>query len=188
MPNSIKQALYRRMALTQNVTAGSSIHVGPGSRLWAPTSLHVGNNVYIGRFCTIEVDGVIGDGVLIANSVGIVGRRDHDAAEIGVPIRAARWVGDHPDMNDRTFIGSDVWLGYGAIVLGGSTIGDSTIIAAGAVVTGDLPENAICAGSPAQKLRDRFSPANFRDHWAGLKATGVRPLNEVITQIDETIG
>ena len=45
----------------------------------------------------METDGTIGDGVLIANNVGIIGSTGHDLHEIGVPISRARWVGEHPN-------------------------------------------------------------------------------------------
>ena len=44
--------------------------------------LVVGNDVYIGKYCTIEVDGQIGDHVLIGNNVGLVGRDDHDSHDV----------------------------------------------------------------------------------------------------------
>ena len=76
--HGLKQYAYRRLAVGANVTVAPDVHIGPGSRLWAPTGLDVSAGTYIGKWCTIEVDGEISSNVLIANSVGIVGRRDHD--------------------------------------------------------------------------------------------------------------
>ncbi len=56
-------------------------------------------------------------------------------------------------------IGNDVWIGAGAIVLGGVTIGDGAIVAAGAVVTRDVPPYAIVGGVPAKLIRHRFPEA-----------------------------
>ena len=53
-------------------------------------------------------------------------------------------------------IGNDVWIGYGANILGGITVGDGAIIAAGALVTKDVPPYAIVGGIPAKVLRYRF--------------------------------
>lgn len=53
-------------------------------------------------------------------------------------------------------IGNDVWIGYGAVILGGITIGDGAIIGAGAVVTKNVEPYAIVAGNPAKVLRKRF--------------------------------
>ena len=54
-------------------------------------------------------------------------------------------------------IGHDVWIGYGAIVLPGRNIGTGAVVAAGAVVTKDVPAYTIVAGNPARPIRRRFS-------------------------------
>lgn len=169
--------LSQRFAIRANVHHGEGLHVGPGAVLWAPSSLSIGNNVYVGRHVTIQVDGTIGDEVLFANLAGIVGRDDHDIHEIGAPIRSARWVGDHPgSLSKPVTIGSDVWIGYGAIVLSGCVIGDSAIVAAGSVVTKDVPANSIVAGVPARQVGQRFSAADYETHWQQLVARGVRKV------------
>jgi acetyltransferase-like isoleucine patch superfamily enzyme len=55
-------------------------------------------------------------------------------------------------------IGNDVWIGYGATILSGVTIGDGAVIGARSVVTRDVPPYCIAAGNPARVLRPRFSP------------------------------
>lgn len=170
----VKSGALARIAIRQNVQVGRDFHVGPRSRLWAPTSLIIGRNVYVGKQVTIEVDGVIGDEVLIANNVGIVGRRDHDQRQIGVAIRSADWVGDCPHLTDRTVIGSDVWIGFGAVILSGVRIGNSAIVAAGSVVTKDVPDNVVAAGVPASAVTTRMANAEFSEHWKSLSDDGVR--------------
>ena len=54
------------------------------------------------------------------------------------------------------YIGNDVWIGDRVLILPGVHIGDGSIIAAGAVVTKDVPPYSIVAGVPARKIRDRF--------------------------------
>lgn len=56
----------------------------------------------------------------------------------------------------RTNIGSDVWVGFGAIILDGVTVGDGAVIAAGAVVNKDIPPYAIVGGVPAKIIKYRF--------------------------------
>jgi maltose O-acetyltransferase len=51
-------------------------------------------------------------------------------------------------------IGDNVWIGGHCAIIGGVTIGDNSIIAAGSVVTKDVPGNTIFGGNPAKKLRD----------------------------------
>jgi acetyltransferase-like isoleucine patch superfamily enzyme len=58
----------------------------------------------------------------------------------------------------RTKIGNDVWIGHGAYVRAGVTIGDGAIVAAHSVVAKDVPPYALVAGNPAQVKRYRFDP------------------------------
>lgn len=62
-----------------------------------------------------------------------------------------------PDMFERCRIGNDVWTGHHVMVMPGVTVGDGAVIAAGAVVTRDVPPYAIVAGVPAQIKKFRFS-------------------------------
>lgn len=61
-----------------------------------------------------------------------------------------------------TTLGNDVWIGHGAFVLPGVTIGDGAVVAAMAVVTKDVPPYAIVAGSPARVIRLRFPEAQVQ--------------------------
>ena len=54
-------------------------------------------------------------------------------------------------------VGSDVWIGYEAVILSGVTIGDGAIVGARAVVTKDVPPYTIVGGVPAKPIRKRFS-------------------------------
>lgn len=65
---------------------------------------------------------------------------------------------DHFQEFERIHIGNDVWIGARAIIIDGVTIGDGAIIAAGAVVTKDVPAYAVVGGVPAKVLRYRFEP------------------------------
>lgn len=174
MIRKLMQPLLRRVSIRGNVSVGPRFHVGPGSVLWAPQRMRIGSDVYVGKNVTLEVDGEIGDGVLIANGVGIVGKTDHDLGQIGSTIRRSRWVGNSPGLlSHPTVIGSDVWIGYGAIILSGVHVGDSSVVAAGSVVTKDVPPNTIVAGNPAKVIRPRFSSDDLTTHWAQLHSQGV---------------
>ena len=159
------QRVHRLYAVRRNVHAPADVHIGIGSVLWAPRRLVVGRDVYIGKGCTIEVDGSIGDCVLISNHVGIVGRSDHAMRQVGVSIRRADWVGDRPQRLSRpVHIGDDVWIGYGAVVLSGLTVGRGAVIAAGAVVTSDVAAYAVVAGNPARRVGQRFEGEEITVH------------------------
>lgn len=156
------------LAVRKNVTYDINLHVGPGSILDAPNQLQIGSNVYIGKYCTIECDGHIGDNVLIANSVGLIGRYDHDYSIVGISIRKAPWIGDDSYQGHgkdlKIIVEDDVWIGYGAIVLSGVTIGRGAIVAAGSVVTRDVPPYAIVAGNPARVKNSRFNSQDVIRH------------------------
>lgn len=62
----------------------------------------------------------------------------------------------------RISIGHDVWIGHGAIILPGRNIGIGAVVAAGAVVTKDVPPYTIVAGNPARPIRRRF-PQGIED-------------------------
>lgn len=144
------------------------VHVGFGSVLWAPRRLTVDADTYIGRYCTIMCDGRIGRWVSIGNGVGLVGRYDHDYTTIGLPLRRAPWIGDAgyrgPGRELEVVIGDDVWVGFGAIILTGVTVGRGAIVAAGAVVTHDVGPYSIVAGNPARCVGQRFSPEEAARH------------------------
>ena len=163
----IFQIVNRRLAVRHGVRLCGNVHIGPGSILWAPQSLVVEEDVYIGKYCTIQVNGRIGRFSMIANNVGIVGRLDHDYRVVGKPIRFTPWIGDEasPEARNSTVdIGEDVWIGYGAILLSGIVIGRGAIVAAGSVVTKDVEPYTIVAGVPAKKMGMRFDEDQVREH------------------------
>lgn len=85
----------------------------------------------------------IGNNVAISENVII---RDSDNHTIEGSVKSAPIV-----------IGDNVWIGMGAMILKGVTVGEGSVIAAGAVVTKDVPPNAIVAGVPAREIRQDVS-------------------------------
>jgi len=166
--------LNRAYSVRRNVSLGRRVHIGIGTTVWAPVQLTIGDDVYIGKRCTIETDGDIGSNVLIANDVGIVGRLDHDYHVVGVPIRRAPWIGDerqtdHPGRRLSVHIGDDVWVGFGSIILSGVSIGRGAIVAAGSVVTKSVSNYAIVAGNPAHEIGARLAPDQQIAHERGIR-------------------
>lgn len=184
MLKALKTVLFRWLAVRSGVWLGRNVHVGPGSLVWASRQLLIGDNTYIGRHCTVQVNGRIGRGVLIANNVGIIGRIDHEYRVPGVLIRDGVWVGSDPALaalpDNAVEIGDDVWIGFGSVVLSGVRIGDGAIVAAGSVVTRDVAAFAIVAGVPAQVVRQRFDgdPAAIAAHRAAIAARYGRGQDE----------
>jgi acetyltransferase-like isoleucine patch superfamily enzyme len=172
----MKTALLRLLAVRGRVSLGRDVHIGPFSVVWASHQLLIGENSYIGRHCTVQVNGRIGRGVLIANNVGIVGRIDHEYRLPGVLIRDGSWIGDDVWLaalpENQVDIGDDVWIGFGSVVLSGVRIGVGAIVAAGSVVTRDVEDFAIVAGVPARPIGQRFDgdAAAIATHRAAIVA------------------
>lgn len=133
------------------------------------TDLVAGPYVFIGRNCDIAPLVTIGPYTMFASNIAIVGD-DHNWSEPGVPMQFA----GRPTQQ-ATSIGADVWLGHGVIVMRGVTIGDATIVAAGAIVTKDVPAYEVWAGTPAKKLRDRFDHPSKRDKHEAMLAGPLLP-------------
>ncbi|MFD2158896.1 sugar O-acetyltransferase [Rubritalea tangerina] len=117
-------------------------------------NIHVGANVYIGLNCTfIDNESIhIGDNTLIASAVSI-----NTATH---PIHVAERIYPTPERssNYRTLaapvhIGKNCWIGANATILPGVTIGDNTTIAAGSVVTKNIPANVLAMGVPCRVAR-----------------------------------
>lgn len=106
--------------------------------------------VFIGRRCNIAPLVRIGRYTMFASDVAIVGD-DHRWHDPETPIQFA----GRPHQRS-TSVGRDVWIGHGAVIMRGITIGDGSIVAAGAVVTRDVPSYEVWAGIPAKRIRDRF--------------------------------
>lgn len=125
---------------------------------------------FVGRRCTIGPGVQIGAYTMLASEVAVVGD-DHNWADPTKPMQFA----GRPKQR-RTEIGADVWIGHRTIVLRGLTIGDGSIVAAGSVVTHDIPAREVWAGVPARRLRDRFADhADSESHAAMLASGGVTP-------------
>lgn len=172
------QAAKQRMFITGRVVLGARFHVGMLSYISSAQGLRIGDDVYVGKFCSIQVNGAIGDGVLIANNVGVIGRRDHAMRTIGVPVRRAPWIGDTAslaaDPRASIDIQADVWIGFGAVVLSGITVGRGAIIAAGAVVLEDVAPYDIVSGNPARVVGRRFTELQIREHEERLHQSKAR--------------
>jgi len=139
---------------------GKNPYIGRMVYMWAKHTITIGDNFYIGKFSQIECDAEIGDNVIMANRVALIGRYDHNYQQIGVPIRLASKIRDAnyywKGLDEKISIEDDVWIGYGTIILGGVKIGQGSIIAAGSVLTKDADSFSIYAGIPAKKVRGRF--------------------------------
>lgn len=138
----------------KKVSFGRNVYVGPACVIDGIYGLEIGSNVYIGKRVTLEFEGRIGNGVVIANHVGIVGRRDHEQAFEGQDFFDAKTVREDRRLSLYTDIGDGCWIGYGAIILSGVRIGEGSIIGAGAVVTRDVaPHSLVTSATSVVRAR-----------------------------------
>lgn len=152
----------------RNIKFGKTSTFGRGTVLYAPNQMVIGENVYIGKYCSLETDIEIGNDVLLGNNVGLIGKYDHDFSCIGKSIKDSPWIGD----SDYQFKGkglkivveNDVWIGYGSIIVSGVRIGCGAIVAAGSVVLKDVEPYTIVAGNPARVVSRRFDDNQIREH------------------------
>lgn len=107
-------------------------------------SIHVGEHVFINCCCHFQDQGgiYIGDHVLIGSHVVL--------ATINHGQNPAERADNFPE---PIHIGNKVWIGAHSTILPGITIGDNAIVAAGAVITHDVPPNAVVAGVPAKIIK-----------------------------------
>ena len=142
----------------QYISIGDDTLIGPGVALSA--------GMVPGQECISKVVVSIGDRCLIGRGSGIVG---HFSIEIGNDV----WTGHHVYITDQNHgyedvtrpisqqsqperpvvIGDGSWLGHGAVVLPGVTIGKHVVIGANSVVTKDIPDFSVAVGSPARLIR-----------------------------------
>lgn len=164
----IRDLIYKNI-VWRKYKIGKNFHCGRGVFIWGRNKVIIGDNFYIGKYSSIETNCIIGNNVIIANHVGIVGKYDHNFQQVGVPVRLSSQIREKDyswkGLNEITYIGNDVWIGYGAIIMSGIKISDGTIIAAGSIVTHDTEPYSIYAGVPAKKIKNRFdSDIDLENH------------------------
>lgn len=143
----------------------SQIHTGNYLQVGAFCSISGGllGHCEIGRYCALAPDVVIGanehptDWLTVSRVTHVQGLHDWDAFLYGdAREKAWRSVMPYAKSTRVTRIGNDVWIGQGGLIRSGVTIGDGAIVAAGSVVTKDVPPYAIVAGVPARIVKMRF--------------------------------
>ncbi len=117
----------------------------------------IGAKTVIGQECTISAfqHVSIGRECIVADRVMLIDF-DHGAVEVERPIRL------QGIYKRDVRVGHNVWMGYGACVLRGVSIGDNAIVGTSAVITKNVPANAVVAGSPARVIRMRETPRSMQ--------------------------
>jgi maltose O-acetyltransferase len=139
-------AVVRRRILEELFgTAGEGVWLQPPFFCDYGANIHLGDKVYFNFNCVVlDVCEVrIGSHTLFGPAVQIYAATHPLDAEL----RKTR------ELGKPVTIGSDVWVGGGAIILPGVTIGDSAVIGAGSVVTKDVPAGVLAVGNPCRAVR-----------------------------------
>lgn len=143
---------------TGQIRFGRFVWIGHGSKIRCHEgAVEIGAKTVIGQDCTISAYQrvSIGQQCVIADRVMFIDF-DHNVADPEQPIRM------QGIYKRDVVVGSNVWIGYGAQILRGVTVGDNAIIGASSVVTRDIPANSVAAGSPARVIRTRPAPEHLR--------------------------
>ena len=112
--------------------------------------IRLGHNVQFGDYCNVSTPLTVGNNVLFAGRVCFVGKNDHTFDVPGQLI----WQGERGD-NGMTVVEDDVWVGANSVILPGIIVHRGAVIAAGSIVTKDVPEYASVAGNPAKVIKYR---------------------------------
>jgi len=143
---------------------GATLRLGRWSWLGAGTKVRVhegrveiGAKSVLGQECTISAykHVSIGRECIIADRVMLIDF-DHGVTEVERPIRL------QGIYKRDVHVGNNVWVGYGACILRGVTIGDNSVIGTSSVLTRDVPDDAVVGGIPARVLRMRERPQRMR--------------------------
>ena len=142
------------------VRFGRFVWIGDGTKIRCHEGeVIIGDKTVLGQECTISAykHVRIGEQCVIADRAMFIDF-DHGIVEVERTIREQGIYKRDVD------VGSNVWVGYGACVLRGVQVGDNAVIGANAVVTADVPANAVVGGIPAKVIRMREAPSTL--HWA----------------------
>jgi acetyltransferase-like isoleucine patch superfamily enzyme len=149
--STINALSYNGVEIGNNFTLGKyAIIECTGVLRNVGSSLKIGDNVGINHYCFIGVRGdiTIGNNVIFGPRVNIFSE-NHNYNNISIPIK------NQGVTKGKTSIGNDVWIGANVSIMSGVKIGDGCIIAAGAIVTKDIPTYSIVGGVPAKIIKTR---------------------------------
>jgi acetyltransferase-like isoleucine patch superfamily enzyme len=151
----LRHAFYRHTLRR----CGHSVEMGFGSYFVYPDT-EIGDCFYCGAYCIIGKCRM-GDNVMVSSRVSILsGRHQHGSDTPDLPMRL------QPGERRAIDIGSDVWIGEGAIVA--ADVGDHAIVGAGAVVVNPIPAGAVAVGNPARVVRIRPAVEHAQETEAGF--------------------
>lgn len=147
-------------------SCGEKVRIGQKSSFSGIENISIGNYSSLGsdtRILTTRAKVKIGSYVMFGPAVTIVSG-DHRSDIIGKYMNEITDSEKRPEDDLDVVIEDDVWVGTSAIILKGVTIGRGSIIAAGALITKDVPPYSIVGGVPARVIKMRFTPEEIKRH------------------------
>ena len=162
------QRLRIRLLRAAGVTVERHLEVLSGLRVTGEGDLFVGDCSFINHECLIDTAGgvTLGRAVALANRVSLL-TSGHETDDPRA--RAGR------RMVRPIVVGDGAWLGANVTVLGGVTIGEGAVVAAGSLVRADVPPHTLWAGVPARRIRDLPVDAAFLEAAVGSDGDGRAP-------------
>lgn len=148
MPYSIGLKNIRYFLFSKSITQ-CGINVKIDKNVYISPYIVIGSYVRISENCKIRKGTTIGDYSMLGPGVHII-TATHNFTSIDIPMS------EQGTLEQPVTIGKDVWIGTNALILPGITISDHVIVAAGSIVTKDIPEYAIVAGNPAKIIKSRI--------------------------------
>ena len=140
----------------EGIVIGANAYIGRGAVLSCKEgSIILGDFCNVSANCTLlsETEIRLGKCCFLAGNCYLVAGGNHSFLDVSTPIMF------QPSLSKGGIrIGEDVWLGAGVIVLDGVTIGKSSVVGAGSVITGPLPEYSFARGARQLKIQDRRNP------------------------------
>lgn len=130
--------------------AGKNVNIEHGANFGTGAGISLGDNSGLGINCKVRGPLTIGRDVMMGPDV-IIYTENHETSRTDIPMR-----GQGSTSPQHVVINDDVWIGARAIILPGVTIGRGCIIAAGAVVSKNIPPFCIAAGVPAKVIKSRI--------------------------------
>lgn len=160
--------IYSRYQKSRFASCGKDVTIGEECHFYPYENIHLGDHIYIGpgaRFISSEASVYIGNFVMLGPEVAIV-TGNHRINVIGMYMFDVKQKSPRDD--EDVSIGDDVWVGMRAMLLKGVKIGKGSVVAAGAVVTEDIPEYSIYLGKG--KMKPRFTEEELKAHQNMLAA------------------
>ncbi len=179
-PFFLGRGLELKIEPAGEIRFGRFVWIGDGTKIRSHEGVvEIGDKTVMGQECTISAYQRvrIGEECVIADRAMFIDF-DHGMVEVERPIRL------QGIYKRDVEVGNNVWIGYGACILRGVSVGDNSVIGTNSVVTKDVPANAVVGGIPARIIRMREAPHGLRwerpvepdpDAWTTMRPPELAP-------------